>query len=434
MLLRIIARNVGVSAVLKLGSFLLQFSLLPVLIRELGKAEFGVWVAMQSLVLWIVTLDFGISTGVRNKLVEAISLGQHEKARGYVSSAFYGQVGLWGVVSLVALGLLTGLKLPWNEWMNSTVSNADLSLALFFCFFTFAFNLCCSVVNGVLYAHHWNGLTGVVGVTASLGLLLYVLAMRSLGYEISLPSLAFANFRTFMIAQCFLAAYVFGVFRDLRPRWEDFSVDAFREVVQLGIQFLVVELTFLILFVMDRWIVLKTLGPEAVTDYEVVMRISSIVTTGFSLVVGPMWALSGEAWAKRDRKGMDRLWRIMMLAMLPFFAVAIALGLIINPLIHTVVDRTIQLSLLTSVAMVAYCIVVVWSNAYAGLLNGIGRIREQMICSLFACAINIPLAFCLCRSPGVGIAGALLGTWVALLLFAIVAPFVWINCRNSCES
>ena len=70
------ARNVGLSTVVKFSSFLLQFAMLPLLVKSLGKSEYGVWVALQSLVVWIALLELGIGKGLRNKLIESLSVGE----------------------------------------------------------------------------------------------------------------------------------------------------------------------------------------------------------------------------------------------------------------------------------------------------------------------------------------------------------------------
>ena len=69
MLRDVFLRNVGLSTVLKLSTFVLQFAMLPLLMKALGKGEYGVWVVLQSLVIWVMVLEMGIGKGLRNKLI-----------------------------------------------------------------------------------------------------------------------------------------------------------------------------------------------------------------------------------------------------------------------------------------------------------------------------------------------------------------------------
>ena len=82
--------------------------------------------------------------------------------------------------------------------------------------------------------------------------------------------------------------------------------------------------------------------------------------------------------------------------------------------------------------MVVYTWVVIWGSAYASLLNGMGRTKEQIYCSIIASLLNIPLGIWLCGVGGFGIAGVLISSALSISLFGLVAPFVWWGCTKQC--
>jgi O-antigen/teichoic acid export membrane protein len=290
------------------------------------------------------------------------------------------------------------------------------------------------VTNAILYAKHWNAATALVGFFSSVGLFLYAYLSDRYGFELSIPKLAFANLFLLGLGYLIQSLYLAKVFPELVPTWKLFRWGHFQEVICSGSRFLLIEVTYIVIFVMDRWIVLQILGPDAVTEYDILLRLSSIVTTGYALFIGPTWALSGTAWAKQDSAMMSKLWRIVSGLMIPFASVAVAIGFLMNPLIHLWVDASINVPILARVSMVFYSWVVIWGAGYASLLNGIGRVREQMLCSVMACLMNIPLSIYLCRMQGVGIAGVLIASTLSLSMFALVAPFVWRDCLRSCKA
>jgi O-antigen/teichoic acid export membrane protein len=223
-------------------------------------------------------------------------------------------------------------------------------------------------------------------------------------------------------------------FPDLVPRWSEATCGVFLDVASVGISFLFIEITYMVIFMTDRLIVLWVLGPVMVAEYDVVLRLSALATTGFTLCIGPIWALSGTAWAKRDLRMMRRLWRIVTLLIVPFGVVSIAIGFMINPLIHVFIDASITVSPMVRWSLVVYTLVVIWGAAYASLLNGIGRTREQVFCSVIASIVNIPLAIWLCGIEGVGVSGVLISSALSLSLFGLVAPFAWMNCMKQCKA
>jgi len=429
----VFARNVGLSTVLRLSSFLLQFAMLPVLVKSLGVQEYGVWVVLQSLVVWVSLLELGVSKGLRNKLIESFSEGKFDLARGYISSTFWVQGVLWFGLSIALLLALVYGGAPWAQWLQSGLEDRAIALSILFCFLTFSLTQLFGVTNAILYAKHWNAATSLVGFFSSLGLFLYAISARSTGYEVSMPRLAIANFLLFAIGCMIQAGYLFRMYPDLIPRVRYASLDRFREVFDIGIRFLVVEVTFIVIFVMDRWIVLQQLGPIAVAEYDILLRLSSLVTTGYSLFIGPVWALSGTAWAKKDIRMMDKLWALVSGLMIPFAMVAVVIGFVVNRLVDYWIGGGITIPPLACWSMVLYSWVVVWGSGYASLFNGIGRVREQMLCSLLACLINVPLAIYLCGLRGFGIAGVVLASTFSLSIFAVVSPFVWMDCRRKCR-
>lgn len=430
MIRSVFVRNVGLSTILKLSSFLLQFAMLPMLVRSLGRAEYGVWVSLQSLVVWIALLEFGIGKGLRNKLIGLISLSEDDLAKKYISSTFFGQLVLAvGVTGVFAYVLLV-LDLPWASWFKSQEGDGAIAVTGFLCLLVLLLNQLLGVTHAIMYAKHWNAATAMVGFFASLGLLIFIAFSVWSGHQVTLPKLAFANLLLFGIASAVEALCVFGLMPKYMPDWRLASWSHFNEIAGLGVRFLFIEFTYLVIFIMDRWIVLQVLGPSSVTEYDILLRLSALVTTGYALCTGPLWGLSGAAWAKRDAVMMDKLWRIASLLMIPFAMAAVLIGIFINPVIHIWVDREITISMIARVSMVLYSWLVIWGSAYAALLNGIGRVREQLFCCLLACLINIPLSLYLCGQDGVGIAGVLIASTFSLSIFSLVAPFVWQDCRN----
>ena len=69
---RIIIRNSMWSIGFKGAEYLLTFLTTPLLLRCLGISKYGVYTSALSLVSWIYYFDFGIGSGLRNKITESI--------------------------------------------------------------------------------------------------------------------------------------------------------------------------------------------------------------------------------------------------------------------------------------------------------------------------------------------------------------------------
>ena len=432
MMLDVFLRNVGLSTVLKLSTFVLQFGMLPLFMKVLGKGEYGVWVVLQSLVIWVMVLELGIGKGLRNKLIESLGVGDDRLAGRYLSSTLFGQMVLWGLIACVLVVFLFLMDLPLALWLRSSGTDRTIAWSVFFCFLTFVLTQLSGVVQAILYAKHWNSATALVGFAASIGLFFYLLLADCFGRGVTLPELAAANFAFFALGYSIQSSYLFRCFPSLVPRWSEASWGIFLEVARVGVSFLFIEITYMVIFMTDRLIVLRMFGSVMVAEYDVVLRLSALATTGFSLCIGPIWALSGTAWAKRDQAMMLRLWWIVTALMIPFGVVSIVIGIVMNPLIQWLIDPSITISPMVRGTMVVYTWIVIWGSAYASLLNGMGRTKEQIYCSIIASLLNVPLAIWLCGVGGFGIAGVLISSALSISLFGFVAPFVWWGCTKQC--
>lgn len=61
---------------------------MPITLNCLNQYEYGIWLTISSILLWIDQFDIGLGNGLRNKLAEALAKGDKEKARRLVSTTF----------------------------------------------------------------------------------------------------------------------------------------------------------------------------------------------------------------------------------------------------------------------------------------------------------------------------------------------------------
>lgn len=103
--------NIASSFVIKGASILLSLLLVPITLDYLNPYEYGIWLTLSSVLMWINYFDIGLGNGLRNKLSEALAVGDDNLARIYVSTSFF-------ILFLIALSIffIFLLSKDWIDW------------------------------------------------------------------------------------------------------------------------------------------------------------------------------------------------------------------------------------------------------------------------------------------------------------------------------
>src|SRR4051794_36840949 len=90
---RLIRRRVIIGTASNFGGqlfvFLVSFLLTPFTLRQLGSAEYGLWILLGSIVAYSSILDFGIWGTVIKYVAEYQAQGDDEGARTLLTTALY---------------------------------------------------------------------------------------------------------------------------------------------------------------------------------------------------------------------------------------------------------------------------------------------------------------------------------------------------------
>jgi len=195
----------------------------------------------------------------------------------------------------------------------------------------------------------------------------------------------------------------------------DFSYT--KSILNVGGAFFLIQLGALILFQTDNIIITKILGPEAVTKFNVAYKLYSVIIMGFSIIVTPYWSAFTDAWAKRDyswingsMKRLREVWLFTSFIVVPVFFMSAKF--LFKIWLQDSVIVNMSLSLLMAVYVICYTCLAL--NCY--FLNGIGKLRVQLVLYLLITVTNIPL-------------GIIMGKWLGIegVVFANIIAFVFMN-------
>lgn len=410
------------------------FLAVPLTVTYLGDERYGLWVIISTILSWLTLADIGLGNGLINAVAAADGQGRPDLAQRYVAITF------WTLIVIAAtLGLVLGLVWPWlewNAWLNVATEQgrAELGLALAIAMGLTLINLPLSTASRVLVAYQEGALANYWTATGSmLGLLGLLIATQT---RAGLPALVLGFLGGQTLAAAFGALWVFGWHKAwLQPRLASVSLSESWHFMKTGVEFFLLQIAALVLFQTDNLIIARFIGPAEVTGYSITYRLFSTVALLHSLALAPLWPAYAEAAARGDWAWVRRAFSWTLIGgMAATTLLLIALGLLAAPFVRLWTVGEVSTSPELVWLMVAWAWLWAWGNTFAFLLNGLGRIRFQMIMGLILATVNLMLSIRWAQAYGViGVIGATVVAYSVVIAWTMPLD-TWRILRRSASS
>lgn len=414
-------KNIVFGITFKGISVFLNFLIVPILILFLGKIEYGVWITIFSIVNWIFTFDLGIGQGLRNKLTEALSVNDLEKASQIISTS-YVFISLFSLLILI-LGIFFIYFANFQELLNyKAKSNSFLQNFVFLSLFFTIINFVISLYKKLFLAVHKSFVIELVNVFFQTFYLVVTLIWLHYNLEKSLISLVFI-FGVINFVVSLIATFVFFKIQEkVLFSFKKVSLKEGRLLLGLGGKFFIINCSLIVILSTDNIIISNLLGPTFVTDYFTVQKIFQFLIILFTIVLSSSWGLYSEAIIKKDYN-----WIRQNLKKMNFFLIGIlTLGVIFFYFIEEILNIWIGKDLIEIPKGLAFCnmiytFIFCFTNIYMFFINASNKINIQMYLYVFAAIINIPLSIFFVKLLG-STTGVILSTLLCFLPLLVIMP------------
>ena len=390
----LLKKNIIFSFLIKGWSAAIVFIMLPLTLKMLGPYNNGVWLTISSILVWIDLLDIGLGNGMRNAVAKHCAEGNHEKVKETVSSTLFMLLCVIGVAFLilfpiVCLGDMNGmLGIDFNKVPEL---NSVLSVALLFVGAALILKFIGNLYLG-LQLPAVNNLIICLGQTVALvgTAIAWLLDCHSLSVVV------FINVASPFFIWLISYPLTFRVlYPKYRPTRKSVNLSTAKSLCSTGMQFFVLQICSLVLFASTNIIISRLISPIEVTTYQTAFRYFSIVMVLFTIVCMPFWNATTDAYSRGDIEWIRRASRKMNLMMLLIFA-GLILMLLLSDFVYKIWMKGVEVPISLSIGMAAYQMILILSMRYSYFLNGIGILRIQLVFTVLATVIFLPLAWGVC--------------------------------------
>lgn len=369
------------SAVLKVAMLICSFVMVPITIDYLSKETYGVWMAMTSILNWFVFFDVGLGNGMRNYLSEAVSQGDFIKARSYFSTALY-------MLSIIAFLLLcVACPLVYLFDINSLLNAYDidgtylanvLMIAVVFSLLQFVVkNIGMAYIAMQKYAI--NDLINFLGTFLALIIVFIITRTTESNLAYVVTSITGIPVIVFIVA----AVPLFRKYPQLIPSIRSIDVIAAKKVALKGLGFFAIQITScLVIFGSANTLISHYCGPGQVTVYNIPYKIFNVLIIGYTIIISPLWNAYTDASTKGDYAWMRSTFRKSIQFWLLSVLGGIFLLSVSGWIIKLWIQDRVEVPFVVSLCVMIYVCLFNFNNCVTYLLNGLNKIRVQIITSV----------------------------------------------------
>lgn len=416
-----IATHIGWSMFYKIGSIIANFLLVPLTISYLDTENYGIWLTLTSFISWFSFFDIGLGNGLRNKFAEAKAHGNYKDAQAFVSTAYFtiSSISLFSIIVFLGVNQF----IDWAKLFNTNASlQDDLSLLLPIIFAFFGLQLVVKLITSIYQADQNHSMQGKIQF---LGQVLSLLVIWGLTKTEQSSLLIFGSIFSALPVLILVGLNLFAfktTFKAFKPKFSLWRKDYLREITGLGFKFFIVQIAVMVIFSTDNFIISKLFGPEEVVPYNIAFKYFSMVTMAYTIILTPFWSSFTEAYSKKDFEwikksvsNIQKIWRLIPLAL-------IGMVYFSDWFYKLWVGENVEVSLQLSMSMALFVLLSSFNTIYVYFINGVGKIKLQLITSLISMTINIPLSIYLGKYLGWGSTGVILATCFSLGYSVILFP------------
>lgn len=402
-------KNIYISFGIKAADTFMYLLLVPLTLGYLNEYEYGIWLTINSILMWINSFDIGLGNGLRNKLAEALAKDDKQLCKEYVSTTII--MLLFIMLLLLFGGLLISCFIDWYNVLGVSQSAVeDLDQIIFVSYGFFCLNFVLKIIGSIYLALQLSAVNNLFTcLSHAIALLaIFILTKTTDG---SLMYVAIAYSAAAPLAYLLAFPFTFlGKYSFMSPSLTCFRKKLLGSLFSMSILFFVIQLGSLLLFSTANLIISHMFGPDKVTPYNIAYKYFSLITIAISLIIVPMWSATTDAYASGDMEWIKitirKINKMLCACLLTMFCMVA-----ISPLVYSVwIGNTIVIPFKMTVLVAMYIYVLLFSMTYSYFLNGMGFLMIQSINTVIVGILFIPMSICLGKIIG------LYGVIVALLL------------------
>lgn len=392
----------------------------PLLIDQMTRTNYGIWLTLSSIVGWFSFMDVGLGNGLRNYLAKAIAEDNTKGMKELVGTAYATMSVVAAIV--VTIVLCTFWFVNWSAALNApSEMNHELTVLAIIAVVCFFLNFVLRLLNSILLAVQKPAYSSFLGVVCHVAAFLIVFALSRTGETYSLLVYGAIISIVPVVGLLLFTFYLFDTkLSFLKFRLSDVRFECVKPLFNLGFKFFLLQITAMLLFQANNFIIAHVSGPEYVADYNIAYQYINCLTMVYSIILTPVWSSTTDAFYRKDYQWIMKTIRRLTKLWLLFFFGGIMM-VVVSPVVYKLwLGDLMHVDYKLISLVFVYVAASMLTGLFCGVINGIGKVKLQFYITVAESLIHIPLAIAL--GLWIGIYGVLISMCLVTIVNVVWEP------------
>lgn len=391
---------------------------LPVSIKFLGKHDYGLWITIYGTILWMSSFDFGIGNGFRNELTVSFTRKDNIKSAKIVTNAFI-------AISVLSLGLvLIGLILNfvlYNKLVLSVKYIGDAFNLINILLILFGFEMILRLTSTVYTADQRSSIAPLLTGINNVLILLVVYTFyynrdifpqdKLFYYGIAIGSIpVISNGILTLIGFSSGYSYLF-------PKFIYYDKEWIKAILKTGIKFFGIQISMIFLLQLSNILVSTWSNPEFVTVINIADKYFGIISIVGTIILFPFWSAFTAANERGDNIWIKKTIKKLELIFVGLTIISFVLLILFPFAVKFWFKKSIEVPQMYALIIMLKNLFIILNSIYSYYLNGIGRIKLQLVMYIVLAALNVPISWVLFMNFGT--VGIIMFMPLAMLIMAL---------------
>lgn len=426
-----IIKHIGLNFLFKGGSIVISLLFIPLSIRFLGEDKYGIWLTLFSFIAWFNFLDFGLGHGLRNYLTKAIAQGDISLAKRYISTA-YNSI-LFIAILLIVLFFFIQQFIDWQLIFKIPKQDLSSFLSLLkIVILSFFINLVLKLIDILFFSILKPSIPGMLQFINSLFsfIVIYIMLLNGNKSLINYGATV-VGIQTIIFLITNLIVFNYS-YKSIRPVFFYFEKNIAKNIFGLGGKFFLIQVAAIILYSTDNMIITQLFSPKDVTVYNIAFKYFGLITMTSTLFLYPLWSAITDAEESNDKLWIRKMIKKSLLLVTALSILSICMYFFSDIFYSLWVGDSIKVPSSLSLVMSFYVISSIFLQVFTMYLNGVGKVKIQLIIGCSMALLNIPLSIFFSKTLEMGLTGVIFATLICNLtplIFFIIQYNKLINQR-----